>query len=105
MCVSSKYLDKYQLACRLVQELIQQVYAEYADFCRSRGHREPRISIKKSESISGRPVPSRPLSRIDDETTEETRPRPALRENTLKQNEDRSKPLFDTSPQPKKSAR
>jgi hypothetical protein len=59
MCVSSRFLDKYQMACRHVQELIQQVYAQYADFCRARGLRDPRISLRKSESISGRPVAAR----------------------------------------------
>lgn len=90
MCVSSRFQDKYQLACRHVQELIQQVYAQYADFCRSKGIRDLKISLRRSESISGRPVPRK------DEVV-------ALKENSLKQNEDRSRLQFDTSLQSKKT--
>lgn len=89
MCVSSRFLDKYQMACKHVQELIQQVYAQYADFCRAKGLRDPRISLRKSESISGRPVAAR-------------REDAALKENSLKQNEDRSRLQFDTNLQIKK---
>lgn len=55
LCISSRFHDKYQLACHLTQELIQNIYEEYKRFCERSG-KEPGVSlqIKKTESISGR---------------------------------------------------
>ena len=33
LCISSRFFDKYKIACDSVQELILQVYEEYKKFC------------------------------------------------------------------------
>lgn len=55
MCISSKYFDKYQLACNQVEKLIHKVYGEYNEFCRTAGMPAPNLQMKKYESVSGRP--------------------------------------------------
>lgn len=66
LCISSRFFDKYKLACDSVQELVLQVYEEYKKYCEK--HRRPLISglvakdalvggylnVKKHESITGR---------------------------------------------------
>lgn len=37
LCVSSKYLDKYQYACELVEELLESVYEDYKKYCYRNG--------------------------------------------------------------------
>lgn len=55
LCISSRYYDKYQLACNNVQELILNVYEEYKRFC-EKNRKEPNkeIQIKKIETVTGR---------------------------------------------------
>lgn len=57
LCVSSKYLEKYQQACTLVQDLINSVYDEYKKFC-YKSKITPLSSIYKviEEGISTRKV-------------------------------------------------
>lgn len=66
LCISSRFYDKYKVACDCVQELILQVYEEYKKYCEK--HRRDLTSgmvskelgaggllhIKKHESITGR---------------------------------------------------
>lgn len=75
LCISSRFFDKYKIACDSVQELILQVYEEYKKYCEK--HKRDityglvsteytnggYLSIKKHESITGRrsqvqPMPS-----------------------------------------------
>jgi len=48
LCISSKYYEKYETACILVQELIMNIYEEYKRFC-ERAHKTPisNLSLKK----------------------------------------------------------
>jgi len=57
LCVSSKYVEKYQQACQLVQELINSVYDEYKKYCQ-KTKQTPLPSIYKviEEGISTRKV-------------------------------------------------
>jgi len=52
LCISSKYYEKYETACILVQELIMNIYEEYKRFC-ERAHKTPisNLSLKKYEGI------------------------------------------------------
>lgn len=62
LCISSRYFDKYQIACSHVQELILTVYEEFKRFC-EKSKREPRadLAIKKTETVTGRrSVPQQP---------------------------------------------
>ena len=66
LCVSSRYYDKYQLACDQLQELLLNVYDEYKRYCEK--HRKntqhvnrPPLEIKKSEIVSGK----RPTAQTD----------------------------------------
>lgn len=57
LCVSSRYFDKYQLACNQLQELLLNVYDEYKRYCdKHRKHMAGKgpLKIKKSEIVSGR---------------------------------------------------
>lgn len=50
MCVSSKYADKYETACKLVQELIDTVYIEYKKHCdKNKKYCLPSLAIKKED--------------------------------------------------------
>lgn len=62
LCISSKYYDKYQLACNNVQELILNVYEEYKRYCeKNRKDPNKEIQIKKTETVTGRrAVPQTP---------------------------------------------
>ncbi|OMJ84528.1 hypothetical protein SteCoe_14335 [Stentor coeruleus] len=51
LCVSSKYPDKYKIACDEISKLILQVYKDYFNFCRNRGLRTEILRLKKYESI------------------------------------------------------
>lgn len=51
MCVSSKYLNKYQLACEEIEKLIGQVYREYQQFLWGKGANAAALQIKKYENI------------------------------------------------------
>lgn len=55
LCISSRYFDKYTVACNHVQELILNVYEEYKRFC-EKARKEPKIElqIKKIETVTGR---------------------------------------------------
>jgi hypothetical protein len=55
LCISSRYFDKYQIACNHVQELILNVYEEYKRFC-EKTKKEPikDLQIKKVETVTGR---------------------------------------------------
>ena len=62
LCISSRYFDKYKLACNHVQELIMNVYEEYKRFC-EKNRKEPRqeLQVKKIETVTGRrSVPQQP---------------------------------------------
>lgn len=60
LCVSSRFYDKYQLACNQLQELLLSVYEEYKKYCEK--HRKDitqvitggLLQIKKSEIVTGR---------------------------------------------------
>jgi len=54
MCVSSKFEDKYEIALVEVEKLINQVYAEYRDYCLEKGKPDPQLKAKKIENVSGR---------------------------------------------------
>jgi len=59
LCVSSRFYDKYLLACHLVQELLMSVYEEYRDYCTKTGKDCPDdLSIRKIENVSGRKITS-----------------------------------------------
>jgi hypothetical protein len=51
LCISSKYFDKFKIACTLVQELILSVYEEYKKYCEKSHRSLPTLSIKKIEGV------------------------------------------------------
>ncbi|OMJ93755.1 hypothetical protein SteCoe_3197 [Stentor coeruleus] len=51
LCVSSKYPDKYKIACDEISKLILQVYKDYFNYCRNRGLKTEVLRLKKDESI------------------------------------------------------
>jgi len=51
LCISSKYLDKYQLACNLVQELLLSIYEEYYNYCSKIWKIVPKLEVKKEEGL------------------------------------------------------
>jgi hypothetical protein len=50
ICVSSKYSDKYALACSKVEELLSKIYRDYDDYCVSRGRSPPHLAIDKTQN-------------------------------------------------------
>ena len=48
--MSSYYYDKYVTACRMVERLLESVYADYQAFRARRGVEEQRLSVKKLEN-------------------------------------------------------
>ncbi len=55
LCISSRFFDKYKIACQHVQELIQNIYEEYKRFC-EKGKKDLNkdLHIKKAETVTGR---------------------------------------------------
>ena len=56
LCVSSRYLDRFQTACSLIESLLRKIYDEFQQFYRRKlkkpqlyGHK---LEIKKEESIT-----------------------------------------------------
>lgn len=54
MCVSSKFLDKYEVACNQVEALIKKVYQDYTKLCRDHSLVTPKLTVRKIEGVSGR---------------------------------------------------
>jgi len=55
LCISCRYFDKYQLACKAVEDLINSVYSDYRRFCEKHNQKqEYDLKIKKLESLTGR---------------------------------------------------
>jgi len=52
LCVSSKYLDLFNLACKLVEELLQQLYEDYKKYCEKKGLNNPQLEIKRIEGMN-----------------------------------------------------
>ncbi len=54
LCISSKYKEVYQLACKLVEELLLNLYKEYTEFAHRKGFNvySP-LKIKQIEAYSG----------------------------------------------------
>lgn len=52
MCVSSKFPDRYAMACSKVETLISKIYTDYDEFCASRRQEPPHFSVKKNENTS-----------------------------------------------------
>lgn len=50
LCVSSKYFDKYNEACKLVEKLLKDVYQEYNNYCRWKGRPVHNYKIAKMEN-------------------------------------------------------
>lgn len=54
LCVSSKYLEVYNMACQLVEELLNNLYREYDNYCRRSGRKyQPSLKIKRIEAFGG----------------------------------------------------
>lgn len=54
LCISCRYHDKYKLACKAVEELIEHVYSDYRRFCDKHGMKqEYDLKVKKQESFTG----------------------------------------------------
>jgi len=51
LCVSSKYFEVYNLACKYVEELLQRVYHDYEEFCLRNGYQVESLGIKRFEDI------------------------------------------------------
>jgi hypothetical protein len=49
ICISSRYYDKYLIACREIELLLEVVYRDYSEYCRLKGMRDPRLQIKRQE--------------------------------------------------------
>ena len=49
LCVSSKYQDLYYIACKLVEDLIIQLYEDYKKYIDKKGLHMQRLMIKKTE--------------------------------------------------------
>ncbi len=54
LCISSKYYDKFKIACCLVQELILSVYDDYKKFCDKVHKNINPLNIKKTEGVYSR---------------------------------------------------
>jgi len=47
LCVSSKYMEVYKMACGKIEELLNKLYLEYANFCKKMGTDFLPIHIKR----------------------------------------------------------
>lgn len=67
LCVSSRFYDKYLLACNQLQELLLNVYEEYKKYCEKHHKDIAQVSgggllqIKRSEIVTGRRPQVQPL--------------------------------------------
>lgn len=50
LCVSSKYYEKYNEACKLVEKLLRDLYTEYNNYCKWRGRPVQKYKINKMEN-------------------------------------------------------
>ena len=66
LCVSSKYGEVFELACKMVEELLHQIYKEFEAFCRTthKGAFFP-LQIKKIEASLGSNEKQTPDSFMD----------------------------------------
>jgi len=54
LCVSSKYLEVYNMACQLVEELLNNLYREFDNYCRKTGRKyQSLLKIKRIEAFGG----------------------------------------------------
>jgi len=54
LCVSSKYLEVYNMACQLVEELLNNLYREYDNYFRKSGRKfHTSLKIKRIEAFGG----------------------------------------------------
>ena len=51
LCISSKYADKFKIACDEICKLILQVYKEYYNYCRNKGIKTEILRLKKYENV------------------------------------------------------
>jgi len=55
LCISSKFMDRYKVACQLVNELVSTVYEEYKKYCEKTNKTAvPFLAVRKEEGISTR---------------------------------------------------
>jgi len=55
LCISSKFPDRYKIACQLVSELVNNVYEEYKKYCEKIGKNCVQVlAVRKEEGISTR---------------------------------------------------
>jgi len=55
LCISSKFLDRYNAACQLVNELVFTVYEEYKKYCEKTNRTPvPCLALRKEEGMSTR---------------------------------------------------
>jgi len=53
LCVSAKYIEVYNKACELVEDLLSKIYTEYKTFCKTSGQNSnSEMAIKKIECFS-----------------------------------------------------
>ena len=52
LCVSSKYQDLYNLACKLVEDLLAQLYDDYKKYCDKKGILNYKLETKKIEGFN-----------------------------------------------------
>jgi len=52
LCVSSKYLDLFNLACQLVEELLLNIYEEYKKYCDKKGISMSKLEVKRVEGFN-----------------------------------------------------
>mmetsp|Transcript_6029 Transcript_6029/g.5372 ORF Transcript_6029/g.5372 Transcript_6029/m.5372 type:complete len:105 (-) Transcript_6029:1723-2037(-) len=51
LCVSSKYLEVYNMACQFVEELLTNLYKEYDVFCKKTNRMVDPLSLKKIDAF------------------------------------------------------
>ena len=56
LCISSPFMDKYEIACKLCRELIGGVYEEYRTFCQKTGKPVVSLEVKLIESLNNSTV-------------------------------------------------
>jgi hypothetical protein len=52
LCVSSKYIDLFNLACKLVEDLLLQLYEEYKKFSEKKGFHYQKLEIKRIDGMN-----------------------------------------------------
>lgn len=56
LCISSQFYDKFMIACREIEILLNKIYKEYANFCRKNQRKVIQYKLKKVMNVPAQAI-------------------------------------------------